>query len=117
MQKLLFNISELPQLPAPNELFDARFIHTENMTVCFNELKAGALIPMHEHLEETIDYVQCGELKMQVAGETFIMKAGTVTKIASFVPHAAQALTDCTVINVFYPARKDFKANASQRND
>ncbi len=108
MTKQVFELRDLPALTVPNSLFDVRFIHTENITVAFNKLKAGAEVPLHEHLHETIDYVQDGDLLMQIGDEQHIMTPGTVTKIPSHTPHAAKALSDCTVINIFYPSRSDF---------
>jgi quercetin dioxygenase-like cupin family protein len=105
-----FKFSELPKLAVPSDLFDVRFIHTGNITVAFNELKAGAEVPAHQHIHETIDYVQEGELEMTIGNETVQMNTGTVARIPSDIPHSAKAITDCRVINVFYPAREDFKA-------
>jgi quercetin dioxygenase-like cupin family protein len=106
--KKIFSLAELPALAVPDDHFDVRFIHTENITVAFNRLKAGAEVPLHEHLHETIDFVQEGELLLQIGQEQHMLKAGTVAAIPSNVPHAAKALTDCSVINIFYPARTDF---------
>lgn len=108
--KHFFRLSELPKLAAPSDLFEVRFLHTDNITVAFNELKAGAEVPAHQHLHETIDYVQEGELQMTIGDQTVQMHGGTVARISSNIPHSAKAITDCTVINFFYPAREDFKA-------
>ncbi len=106
--KQVFQISELPRLEVPNDLFDVGYIHTDNITVAFNELKAGAEVPEHEHVHETIDFVQEGTLEMIIAGETHVMNAGTVARVASHVRHSARAITPCKVINIFYPKREDF---------
>ncbi|HEU4471531.1 MAG TPA: cupin domain-containing protein [Flavisolibacter sp.] len=108
--KYFFDFSELPKLNVPSDLFDVRFIHTENMTVAFNELKAGAEVPTHQHVHETIDFVQEGTLLMTIGEETIEMTAGSVAHVPSNVWHSARALSDCKVINVFYPVREDFSA-------
>jgi quercetin dioxygenase-like cupin family protein len=110
MDQHFFEQSALPALPVPNDMFDVRFISTENITVAFNILKAGAEVPLHEHLHETIDHIQEGVLEMRVGNETVFLKAGMVAKVPSHVPHSARAITDCRVINIFYPVREDFKA-------
>jgi quercetin dioxygenase-like cupin family protein len=103
-------LSELPKLSVPNDLFDVRFIHTDNITVAFNKLKAGAEVPSHQHIHETIEYVQEGELEMKIGTETVQMNGGTVARIPANTPHSAKAITNCCVINFFYPARDDFKS-------
>ena len=107
--KHYFKLSELQKLDVPNDMFDVRFIHTDNITVAFNELKAGAEVPAHHHIHETIDYVQEGELEMTIGNEIVQMSAGSVARILSNISHSAKALTDCRVVNVFYPVREDFK--------
>ena len=106
--KYFFNRSELPKLTMPGDLFDVRFIHTDNITVAFNELKAGAEVPAHQHIEETIDYVQEGALELTIGDETVQITAGSVARVPSNVWHAARAITDCKVINFFYPSRRDW---------
>jgi len=95
-------------LPVQNNLFDVRFISTDNITVAFNLLKKGAAVPLHEHLHETIDYVLEGELEMTIDEETVLMQAGMVARVPSHTPHSARAASDCKVINIFYPVREDF---------
>ena len=111
--KHFFEFSELSKLPMPGDSFDVRFIHTANITVAFNELKAGAEVPVHQHIHETIDYVQEGALQMDIGDETVLMKAGMVCRVPSNLMHGAKAITDCKVINVFYPARQDFELQES----
>lgn len=106
--KQIFQIEELAKLPAPED-FDTRFMHTDNMSVAFNSMKAGARVPEHSHLHETIDFVQEGELMMIVEGVEYRMGAGMVTRVDAEKRHAAYAITDCKVINIFYPKREDFR--------
>jgi quercetin dioxygenase-like cupin family protein len=109
MNQHFFEQSTLPALSVPSDLFDVRFISTDNITVAFNSLKAGAEVPMHEHVHETIDHIQSGMLEMTIGDETIIMHAGMVARVPSNIPHSARALTDCKVVNIFYPVREDFK--------
>jgi quercetin dioxygenase-like cupin family protein len=108
--KHFFKFSELPKLAVHDERFDVRFMHAANITVAFNELKAGAEVPGHQHLHETIDYIQEGTLEMTIGDETIQMKTGDVARVPSNVWHKAKAVSDCKVINFFYPMREDFKA-------
>lgn len=111
MDQHFFYHTQLPKLAVPNDLFDVRFISTANITVAFNELKAGAEVPVHEHVHETIDCIQEGELEMNIGNETVRMFAGMVALVPSHVLHSARAITNCKVINIFYPVREDFKSN------
>jgi quercetin dioxygenase-like cupin family protein len=108
--KTFFQLSELSKLAVADKRFDVRFIHTDNITVAFNEMKAGAEVPVHTHVHETIDYIQEGTLQMTIGEEMVEMSAGAVARVPSNIPHSAKAVTDCKVINVFYPAREDFNA-------
>lgn len=109
MKQAIFNYDSLPKLKVNNKLFDVRFVSTQHITVAFNTLKKGATVPLHEHIHETIDFVQEGELEMTIGKETVLMHAGMVARVPSNVPHSAIAVTDCKVINVFYPVREDFE--------
>ncbi|MBC7851198.1 MAG: cupin domain-containing protein [Chitinophagaceae bacterium] len=109
MKKSIFERSELAALTVANPLFDVTYIHTPNITVAFNLLKQGAEVPVHKHEHETIDYVEEGTLQMTIGSETHVLTRGMVASVASYVTHSAVALSDCKVINIFYPARNDFK--------
>jgi quercetin dioxygenase-like cupin family protein len=88
--------------------FFGRFIHTENMTIAYWEIKQGSSIPVHHHVHEMTVNVISGKLQLTIADETQILEPGTVGVIPSNIPHTATAITDCKVIDVFYPVRKDY---------
>ncbi len=111
--KHFFEFSELTKLEVSDDRFDVRFVHTDNITIAFNELKAGAEVPAHTHIHETIDYIQEGTLEMKIGNEIVAMNAGAVARVPSNVLHSARAVTDCKVINVFYPMREDFDSTGS----
>jgi quercetin dioxygenase-like cupin family protein len=50
-----------------------------------------------------------GEFELTVAGEIKILKPGQVAVIASNVPHSGKALTQCRIIDAFYPVREDYR--------
>jgi quercetin dioxygenase-like cupin family protein len=105
-----FKVSELPKLDIRGDLFDVRFISTDNISIAFNEVAAGAEVPLHQHVHETIDILQEGEMEMTIGDDTVFMTAGTVVKVPSNVPHSARIIKPSKVINIFYPVRDDFKA-------
>lgn len=89
--------------------FVGKFVHTDTMTVAHWEIKAGSILPLHDHVHEQVVNMIAGELEMTIGGEKLIMKAGQTFAISSGVPHEGKALTDCKVIDVFTPAREDYQ--------
>src|SRR5258706_13845586 len=85
------------------------YAHGENMTFGYVELKAGSEVPMHNHLHEQTTYSLEGQLDMVIGGEVCLLTAGMYHIIASNIRHSAIAKTDCKVIDVFSPAREDYK--------
>ena len=89
--------------------FSARFIHTENTTVGYVIVEAGAILPEHFHVQEQITHVLEGKLEMTINGETQIVEAGRIAVIPSNTKHSAKAIEACRVIDVFTPVRDDYK--------
>lgn len=95
-----------------NEIFPGlkgRFVHGEQLTWAFWEVEKGAEVPLHHHPHEQIMHVVKGEFSFTLNGETKIYEDGDVVVIPSNVPHAAKALTDCTLMDIFTPARKEYQ--------
>jgi quercetin dioxygenase-like cupin family protein len=89
--------------------FNARLIHTDELTIGHVHAKAGSLLPEHQHPHQQVTNVISGELSMKVAGQTRVCKAGDAVVIPGNTPHSAEALTDCYLIDVFHPVREDYK--------
>ncbi|MES2332201.1 MAG: cupin domain-containing protein [Bacteroidota bacterium] len=90
--------------------YHARFIHTENMTLNFLEVEAGAIVPEHSHPHEQVSIVTDGEFELTVAGEPMRFGPGKVIVIPSNVKHSGIAITDCKLLDVFNPVREDYRA-------
>jgi quercetin dioxygenase-like cupin family protein len=95
-----------PKEMAPG--FFGRFIHSANMTVAYWDIKAGSSIPVHHHVQEMMVNVITGQLALTIGDETRVLEAGMAAIIPSNIPHTAKAVTDCKVIDVFYPVRTDY---------
>jgi len=89
--------------------FHGKFVHTDHITVTFWEIDAGALLPEHAHPHEQITIVISGQLELTVGGERRVLENGLVEVIPGNTPHSGRGLTACTVIDVFYPARDDYR--------
>jgi quercetin dioxygenase-like cupin family protein len=87
----------------------ATFGHSENITMARITLEKGALVAEHKHVHEQWSAVLEGELEFTVSGETQLVKPGAVVHIPSNEPHSVKAITACLVMDVFTPAREDFK--------
>jgi len=89
--------------------FEGKFIHTDNMTVVYWNIKAGSQLPEHSHHNEQITTIIEGEFVLTSEGETRNVKPGDIAIFPSNVKHSGKALTDCYIMDVFYPVREDYK--------
>ena len=102
------NLSNIPSkelIPG----FHGKFIHGQQSTLAFWDIKQGCIMPQHQHPHEQITHIVSGELEMVIGGEKMLFTAGTVHVIPSNTPHGAVAITDCKVIDAFAPARDDYR--------
>ncbi|MBK7034943.1 MAG: cupin domain-containing protein [Chitinophagales bacterium] len=89
--------------------FFGKFIHSEKMSIVYWEAIEGAEIPLHSHIHEMMVNVIEGKLELNIDGNIRLLEYGTVAFIPGNVPHKAKALTNCKIIDVFYPVREDYK--------
>lgn len=88
------------------------YAHGDKMTFGYVELKKGATIPLHHHVQEQITYIIEGELEMVTGNQPCILTAGMYHVIPSGLPHSAVARTACKLIDAFSPVREDYKSPA-----
>jgi quercetin dioxygenase-like cupin family protein len=89
--------------------FTARFVHSEHMTFSYWQVKEGAVLPEHSHPHEQVANLIAGRFEMTVAGEVKIIEPGMVAVIPPETKHSGRALTDCYILDVFYPLREDYR--------
>ncbi|NCI46877.1 cupin domain-containing protein [Sediminibacterium soli] len=94
--------------------YAARFIHTDNMTFSYLDVKAGASLPEHSHPHEQVAHVLEGEFQLTVDGEPLRFGPGTVIVIPSHIRHSGLAITDCKLLDVFSPVREDYRELGSR---
>ncbi len=85
-----------------------RFVHTEEMTISFWNIDSGSEVPDHTHPNVQVSKIIEGELELTIGSETQVLSPGKIAVIPSNVSHRAVALTDCRVIDTFYPVREDY---------
>ncbi len=93
----------------PVKGFHARFVHSEKMTFAYWDADSGSIVPEHSHPHEQICCVLEGKLELTVGSDTGVMEFGTIAVIPPNVSHKGRALTDCRIIDVFHPARDDYR--------
>ena len=89
--------------------FTARFIHSDKMTISYWDIKSGSKLPEHSHPNEQISQVMEGKFELTINGESMMMIPGKTAIIPSNVVHSGIAHTDCKVMDIFVPAREDYK--------
>jgi quercetin dioxygenase-like cupin family protein len=90
--------------------FLSKLIHTSGNTFNFIEVKAGNAVLLHSHMNEQSSFVLEGQFEMTIAGETQVLEPGSYCIIPSMVQHSGKAITDCKLLDIFNPAREDYKA-------
>jgi quercetin dioxygenase-like cupin family protein len=83
--------------------------YNKNVMLCYFNLIKGSQIPLHSHKEHQIGYVLNGKLKFITENGEFIAKEGDSYVFDSNEKHGAIILEDTDVIDVFSPAREDYK--------
>ena len=89
--------------------FKARFVHSANMTFAHWAIKAGATLPEHAHVHEQVVNMIEGVFELTITGETRKLGQGSVAIIPSNALHSGKAITDCRIIDAFYPIRDDYR--------
>lgn len=106
----------LPQLAAKEIVtgYKARFVHTEHMTLAYWDVTAGSVLPEHAHLHEQVCSVLEGSFELTVNGQPMVLQPGKLVVIPGHTRHSGRALTDCKLLDVFYPVREDYKTIANE---
>jgi quercetin dioxygenase-like cupin family protein len=89
--------------------FKGRFIHSETMTFVLWRISAGARLPEHRHIHEQVVHQLEGAFELTIEGRTVSSRRGMVTAIPPNALHSGHALTDCRILDVFYPIRDDYR--------
>lgn len=89
--------------------FFSKLIHTDSNTINFIEVKAGCAVALHRHVHQQLSFVLEGVFEMTVEGEARKLDQGQYCIIPCNAEHGGTALTDCRLIDVFSPARDDYR--------
>lgn len=99
----------IPQTPSREIIpgFHGVFIHSESTSVAHWKIDAKAVLKPHAHPHEQISLLVEGLFEMTIGNETRRLGIGDVAIIPPNIPHEGVALSDCIIIDVFYPRRSD----------
>lgn len=91
------------------EGYNGKFLHSANMTLVYWDIKKDAPLPEHSHVHEQVVNMLEGEFELVVDGVPHHLKPGDVFIVPSNARHSGKAITDCRILDVFYPIREDYK--------
>jgi quercetin dioxygenase-like cupin family protein len=86
-----------------------QYAHLATMTIGEILLDADTVVPMHSHPHEQTTYVIDGRFEFTVGDETTVLEPGMAALIPRGVLHGGRTITACRVIDVFAPARDDYR--------
>jgi quercetin dioxygenase-like cupin family protein len=102
-------LSSLPSREILGGVIRGHYAHLAQLTIGEVNLDAGTDVPMHDHPHEQVTYVISGRFEFTVGNETTILEPGMAAMIPGGVRHGGRTLTACRVIDVFSPARDDYR--------
>ena len=88
--------------------FFGKFFHGKQMTIAFWKVKKGSKIPEHTHIHEQCLFVKEGVFELIIEKEKKTLKKDELIIIPSNTQHSGVAITNCELIDVFSPNRKEY---------
>lgn len=89
----------------------AAYEHSATTTFGHVILPKDSVVPEHKHVHEQWTFIISGKLEFTVEGETVIMGSGDLLHIPPNAAHSGKALEECVVVDVFNPARNDYRSH------
>jgi quercetin dioxygenase-like cupin family protein len=104
-----------------NPLISRKLITSDRQMLAQVFLKAGAIVPAHDHLNEQFTYILSGKLRFWLGahadapGDEYVdVGAGEVLVIPAHLRHRAEALEDTLDVDIFNPPRADWLDGSDQ---
>jgi len=101
----------LTDLPV-RELFPGyrgKFITSDTMTFVYWDIAPNSPLPPHSHPHEQVINVLEGEFELIVEGERVVLGPGMVATIPGGAEHTGGSLSQCRILDVFYPIREEYR--------
>ena len=87
----------------PMALLERRRVMGERCMISHVTLRKGCIVPSHTHANEQMVCVLSGCLRFTLESGTIDLRPGGVLHLPAEAPHAAEALEDTVVLDVFAP--------------
>ena len=102
---------DLTQVPVQEIFpgFKGKMVHSDTMTIAYWDIDQGCDLPEHSHHQEQVVNVTDGQLELIVSGKKHRLTPGKVLVIPSNAVHSGKALTRVSVMDIFSPARDDYR--------
>ncbi len=95
-----------PEALSPN--VTRRMMWGEHLMVGLIELRAGTVVPTHQHDSEQLSYCLSGSMRLTFPDREVVLRAGELLLIPGGVPHGAEMLEDVATLDLFSPPRQDW---------
>lgn len=82
---------------------------TDPMMLVRHRMEAGWVGAAHSHPHEQLIYMLSGEIALVVDEETYVLRAGDSVMVPGGVVHQASAPVESEVLDVFTPARDEYR--------
>lgn len=82
--------------------------YNDKLFLAEHHLAKGFTGALHSHPHEQLVYVVRGRLRMTAGGQSYEIETGDSFLVRGDVQHAAEALDDSLVVDVFTPCREDY---------
>lgn len=106
-------IDEVPPTHDVAPGWDGRFVHTQNLTVARWIVSAGTKLPAHAHPNEQITIVLSGEFEFRIGETITLAGVGCIAVVPGGVEHSGVAVSDCELMDVFYPKREEYRVGSA----
>ncbi|MHA1472957.1 MAG: cupin domain-containing protein [Promethearchaeota archaeon] len=109
MPKKTVNKSSVNPIEMLPGIYRKTLAYNKNVMLCHFSLDKNSRVPLHSHKEHQIGYVITGKLQFETEEGKFSVEAGDSYIFESNEKHGATILEDSEVIDIFSPARDDYK--------
>jgi len=105
------SISQGKPIENPPGVVRKTLAYNAEAMLCHFDLKKGSCIPLHSHRATQIGYVISGKVKFlaEKPGGEFHVETGDSYVLDGFKQHGAEALEDAELVEMFAPARDEYK--------
>ncbi|MFX1313613.1 MAG: cupin domain-containing protein [Promethearchaeota archaeon] len=109
MRKNLVSKNSVEFIKVFEGIYRKTLAYNSNIMLCYFLLEKNAEVPLHSHKEHQVGYIIKGTIKFLTENGEFIAREGDSYIFDSNVKHGAIILEDSDVIDIFSPAREDYK--------